>query len=123
MWKRLAIIALALALGVVFASVVGATNRSNPDRPPEFLPREIKESATPMPGTDLLTAKDSGDLGCEIWQILELHRIRNDEAAMTAWNELTLPPGTAVWKWIALGQASIATDRLEQARRVSEPRD
>jgi hypothetical protein len=42
MWKRLAILVAALALGVVFASMVGATDKVNSDRSPGFecLPTE-----------------------------------------------------------------------------------
>lgn len=114
-WKRLAIMAVALALGVTFASVVGATDKLNSDRAPGRVPPVRNELTMPSTGQNSAITSENADLGCEISKILEMHRVRNYEAAMTAWNELTLPPETAVWRSIALGQASLATQRFEQA--------
>lgn len=130
-WRWAAIISLAAALGLLFATAVGATDVRASQ--PQLLPAAIQDWARPM-GQDVdATVADvpalaserkesekedtAVDLGREIWRILELHRTRKHDPAIEAWTELTLPGDgrSQIWKAIAMSQAWIATDRLEDA--------
>jgi tetratricopeptide (TPR) repeat protein len=73
-----------------------------------------------MPCEDLQrsVAGDNQYSECAIWRVLELHRCENHEEAIRAWNELSLPQEMDVWKWIGVAQASIASDRLDQAEEL-----
>lgn len=113
LWKWMAIISLAAALCLAFASALGAADRSAADRPPKLLPTEILESATPMPVPNENSSNE--DLSRAIWEILELHQLGDHDAAANGWHELNLPEESIVWRSTALGAASLARGEFEDA--------
>jgi tetratricopeptide (TPR) repeat protein len=120
MWQWVTIVGLAAVLVLAFAVAIGAADRHIPRRPPNLLPNQIEAWATPMPSDEGIGSAAAAveNPSCMLWAILEMHRAEEYDAAIRAWNELTLPPETEVWKLIALAQASIATERLNQAEEL-----
>lgn len=124
-WQWAGIIALAAALTLLFASAVGATDLRTSQ--PQLPPAEIQDWARPLhQDVEVATTVErkvsqadgsAVDFGREVWWILQLHRARRHDQAIEAWTELSLPDvgRGETWKSIALSQALIATDRLEEA--------
>jgi tetratricopeptide (TPR) repeat protein len=111
----MAILALAAALCVLFASALAAADVPKPARP-ALLPPNMQEWAVPMPGrTDGML---SPELVREVWCILQLHHDQRHEDAIAAWNALDLPAGAKIWKWIAVGQALTALSEFEGAEEM-----
>jgi tetratricopeptide (TPR) repeat protein len=126
-WKWALAFGVALALGLIFATVVGAATPGTIGEPGK-LPVEIQEQASPMPEvTEMLNEKslvearpyvDDAQIAAEVWRILELHRTREHKLAISAWKRLDVPAVTVVWKEIALGHAYLAMEEFDEAERV-----
>jgi tetratricopeptide (TPR) repeat protein len=117
-WKWLAAIALASVLTLAFATAVAAADIPDRSAKPGLLPSEIVNSAVPMEIATQEIEEQNDDLGCALWQIFELQRKQKHEAAVIAWNDLTVPPDTVFWKWVALGQAASATGKFDEAEKL-----
>lgn len=113
--KWVAILALAAALCMLFASALAAADFPKRARP-ELLPPNMQEWAVPMPGRTEGTA--SPEVVREVWCILQLHHEQRHEEAIAAWNDLKLPAGANLWKWIAVGQALTAVSEFEGAEQI-----
>lgn len=114
--RWLAILALAAILSLLFATAVGAADLSN--RKPALLPAEIHHWAQPMEVPVGAGVRADSGLAESVWRVLELHRTRKHEAAVAAWNELTLPAGMEVWRQLGLGQALLALDRFDDSEQA-----
>jgi tetratricopeptide (TPR) repeat protein len=107
------ILALAVALTVMFATVVGAANRGLSSVKPGSLPPEIDQWAKPLERVP--ADATPAPLANEVWRILGLHAEGKYVEAIRAWEALDLPEDSQVWKHVALAQAHLARQQLSQA--------
>jgi tetratricopeptide (TPR) repeat protein len=113
--KWMAILALAAALCILFASALAATDVARPARP-ALLPPNMQEWSVPLPGAT--EDKVPPELVRGVWSVLQLHHDQRHEEAIAAWNKLELPAGAKIWKWVAVGQALTAISEFEGAEEM-----
>src|SRR5262245_23377220 len=114
-WIVIATMAAVIAFGLVTA--LGAAETLKPPGMPSLLPSDIRDWRRPMSDANINQSAQQ-DRGVEVWRALGLQQECRYAEAMLAWHELTLTSDVKVWKYVALGQASLATGDLVQAEKM-----
>lgn len=119
--RWLVVIALALAMCLILASVVAA---GEPMLEPQRLPDDMGAVAKPLPESVFpFYPEDAAgrvvppaEAAARLWSILDHHRHQRCTEALLGWEQLRLPDETAHWREIAIGAAYLRAGNLEEAR-------
>jgi len=113
--KWLALIVLASAVTLVFASrIAGAAELRLPRRPAP-LPSEIETWSSPMADDKTGKPVPAEDVSMDVWKAIDLLCHEGYDKAIAVWSELRMPEETKVWRHVALGQAYLAMEKFEEA--------
>lgn len=114
--KWMTLLALAGVLTLAFASgIAGAGELRPPTDEPGLLPGSIAELASPMGGEEEKQQPSQDDVTMAVWRAIDAQHHEEFETAIVLWEGVQMPCETEVWKHVALGQAYLATDEVEQA--------
>jgi tetratricopeptide (TPR) repeat protein len=107
--KWLALLGLASALALTWATAWGADHRAHP------VPRWHGSLAN---APERFEPAVEPDWHQTVWKLLQLQQAHDYESVIDRWKEVPFPPHTQVWKWIALSQAHLALGRQEEASQM-----
>jgi tetratricopeptide (TPR) repeat protein len=114
--KWMLLLALAGALTLAFAtSIAGANEARPPMDEPTLLPTEIAQLAAPMSVEEEQQPVAEQDVSMQVWQAIDAQYHEDFDTAIMLWEATQMPCETEVWKHVALGQAYLATDEIEDA--------
>ncbi len=113
--KWMTLLALAGALTLAFATGISGNEFRPPMDEPALLPSEIADAASPMGVEDKPAPLDAQDLSMRVWEAIDAQHHQDYERAVVLWEAVQMPCETEVWKHVALGQAYLATDDVENA--------
>lgn len=115
--KWLAILTLAAAMAMtVSARIAGGQQIDGEQQKPGLLPRDVDSWAQPMDRylSDAIN-QPSEDRAMQLWGILDDQQSGRTDRAIAAWKVIQLPISTEVWRHVALANAYLAADQLDNA--------
>ena len=112
--KWLAIISLASALAIAFASHIAVGDE------PRLLPPEIETWSQPMGDHEPSALAREDDAAAQVWNALDDQQAGRLDRAIEAWPCLPLAADAEIWRHIALAQAYLGADDLEAAAEALE---
>ncbi|MBP90616.1 MAG: hypothetical protein CMJ64_28555 [Planctomycetaceae bacterium] len=114
--KWMLLLALAGALTLAFATGIAEANELRPPMDePALLPGNIAELASPMSAEQTKPPVAEEDVSMKVWQAIDAQYHEDFDTAIVLWEAIQMPCETEVWKHVALGQAYLATDEVENA--------
>lgn len=112
--KWIAIIIVAAALCLLFATASAFAGGPAARAEPAALPSGIEEWARPMESEFdwMMPTENAAE---HVWNVFELHRTGRHAEALEAWTKIELPANMRIWKFLAMTDAYLGMNRLEEA--------